>query len=255
MNFENEIKKFDLYVKKNYDYDNELIRLKYIHTLNVVKVMIMICNKMNLSMEDTKLAFFLALFHDLGRFREVVRQNEFDNLKFDHGAYSNKVLFNDDFIHNFDISEDDYLLIRKAIYFHNKKDLPNNLNDREQLFCELIRDADRTDIFRVLSTGYSSERNLRFIEKPSVKVLDSFFKGGSIDLRDVNNASDRVVLRFSFINLFASNEARMVLKELGYFDKYVELIRVSSDNEEIFNELMNVINSYMNIKGDSKNVR
>lgn len=255
MNFDKEIKKFDQYVKTNYDYDNELIRLKYIHTLNVVKIMIMICNKMNLSYEDTKLAFFLALFHDLGRFREVVRQNTFDNLAFDHGAYSNKVLFNDNFISNFDINDSEYLLIRKAIYFHNKKDLPNNLTNREKLFCELIRDADRIDIFRVLATGYSSERNLRFLARPSFKVINSFLKGESVDLKDINNSSDRVILRFSFISLFASDEAKMVLKELGYFDRYVEQIKVSSDNEEIFIGLMNIINSYMDVKGDVKNVR
>ena len=80
MDFTNEIKIFEDYIKNNYDFDNKLIKQKYIHTLNVVKVTLMLCEKLGLSKDDIVLAFYLALFHDLGRFREVVRQNEFNNL-------------------------------------------------------------------------------------------------------------------------------------------------------------------------------
>ena len=130
MDFGSEIAIFDSFIKVNYDYDNELIKTKYIHTLNVVKVILSLSQKLGLNEEDRKLAFYLALFHDLGRFREVVRQNEFNNLKFDHGAYSNKILFNDGFIDKFNIDEKNYLLIKKAVYLHNKKDLPDGLSDK-----------------------------------------------------------------------------------------------------------------------------
>ena len=106
MDFTREIKILEEYIKNNYDFENKLIIEKYIHTLNVVKVMLLICEKMEFSDEDIKLAFYLALFHDL------VRQNVFNNLKFDHGAYSNKILFNDGFISCFDINMHIMILIR-----------------------------------------------------------------------------------------------------------------------------------------------
>ena len=44
-----------------------------------------------------------------------------------------------------------YSLIEKVIRLHNKLSLPEGLTDREVLFCNIIRDADKIDIFRVLS--------------------------------------------------------------------------------------------------------
>ena len=236
MDFTREIKIFDEYIKNNYDFDNILIKQKYVHTLNVVKVMLLICEKMGFSDEDIKLAFYLALFHDLGRFREVVRQNIFNNLKFDHGAYSNKILFNDGFINCFDISEDDYLLIKKAVYFHNKKDLVDGLSERERLFCEILRDADRIDIFRVL--GNPVNHQAIFDKVSSDNILNKFYNGESINIKDLETRGDRVVLRLGFVKLFSSREAIEVLKELGYLDEYIKNIIVNEENRELFDNLI-----------------
>ena len=202
------------YVKENYDIKNPLIATKYIHTLMVVKVTSMICEKMGLSENDTDLAVNIALFHDLGRFKEVVRQQKFNNLKFDHGCYSNKILFNDGFIDNFNINDEDYLLIRKAIYYHNKKDLGNDLDEREEFFCKLIRDADRIDIFRVLSFNENIFEGIS-----SNELLDTFHSNGSINIKDLKTRGDRVLLRFGFIKLFSFPESFMVLNEIGFFEK------------------------------------
>lgn len=236
MDFTREIKIFEDYVKNNYDFNNKMINVKYIHTLNVIKVILLICEKMGLSDEDIKLAFYLALFHDLGRFREVVRQNEFNNLKFDHGAYSNKILFNDGFINCFDIKDNDYLLIKKAIYFHNKKDLVDGLSERERLFCEILRDADRIDIFRVLSN--KTNHKTIFDKVSSDSLLNKFYNGESISIKDLETRGDRVVLRLGFVKLFSSREAIEVLKELGYLDEYIKNIIVNEENRELFDNLI-----------------
>lgn len=251
MDFTNEIKIFEDYIKKNYDFDNKLIKQKYIHTLNVVKVTLMLCEKMGLSKDDTVLAFYLALFHDLGRFREVVRQNEFNNLKFDHGAYSNKILFNDGFINNFDIDEKDYLLIKKAVYLHNKKDLIEGLTDREKLFCEILRDADRIDIFRAVS----ERKNYRVIFDgvSSESLLDAFYKNESIAIKDLKTSGDRVLLRLSFIKLFSFKESSEVLNELGYFEEYLETIDVLDNNKELFDKLIRETKNVL--EGEKKYVR
>lgn len=250
MNFDRDINLFDKYVKENYDFNNKLINSKYIHTLNVVKIIIKLCQKMNLNSEDTKLAFYLGLFHDLGRFKEVIRQNIFNNLKFDHGGYSNKILFNDGFIKNFDILEKDYLLIRKAIYFHNKKDLPDNLSDRELFFCELLRDADRIDIFRVL--GSMNENKFLFERVSKESLIDDFYEGKTIDIKDLYTRADRVILRFSFVKLLKI-ESRELLNELGYFDDYVKAIKVGDNIAELFNELVEEVNRVL--KGEKNDVR
>ena len=251
MDYTIELKKFKNFIKDNYDYDNDLIKSKYIHTLSVVKITMMLCKKLGLNEKDTILAFYLALFHDLGRFREVERQSVFNNLKFDHGAYSNKILFNDGFIDNFNIDENDYLLIKKAVYLHNKKDLPKELTDREKMFCEILRDADRIDIFRALATqdGYKAI----FDNVSSDKILNAFYNGESIDIKDLKSRGDRVILRLGFVKLFSFNESNEVLNELGYLDDYINIIKVNEESRELFENIVNDIKK--DLKGEKKYVR
>ena len=251
MDFTREIQIFENYIKTNYDINSKLIKQKFIHTLNVVNVILMISKKLDLNDDDIKLAFHLALFHDLGRFREVVRQNEFNNLKFDHGAYSNKILFNDGFIKKFNINENDYLLIKKAIYFHNKKDLPNNLTERERLFCEILRDADRIDIFRVL--GDRTNYRTIFDGVSCEDILNQFYNGESINIRHLKLKGDRVVLRLGFVKLFSSREAIEVLKELGYLDEYIKTIEVEEGKQELFDSLVDEVKKVL--EGDKVYVR
>lgn len=247
MDLVNELNILEKYVRENYDMNNPLIVTKYVHTLMVVKIIRQICEKMGLNEKDIELATRIALFHDLGRFREVVRQQRFSNLRFDHGCYSNKVLFNDGFINNFDIDENDYLVIRKALYYHGKQDLGHDLNEREEFFCRLIRDADRIDIFRVIC----SEKNL--FESVSRDVLNKFNNGESISIKDLKTRGDRVILRFGFIKLFSFPEAFEVLKESGNFDKYVKSIKVNEDAKELFLELVKEIEGML--KGEKNYVR
>ena len=93
MDLDRDLVLFEEYVKDNYDINNPLITMKYIHTLMVVRIMSMLCQKMKLNEEDTKLALYIALFHDLGRFKEAIRQNEFNNLKFDLNSISISFLY------------------------------------------------------------------------------------------------------------------------------------------------------------------
>ena len=89
--------KFTNYILSNYDLTDKNVIKKYSHSARVSCLMILLAKRLNLSKEDIILAFKIGLFHDLGRFREIVRNKEqqcaFNNLTFDHGAYSNKVLF------------------------------------------------------------------------------------------------------------------------------------------------------------------
>ena len=181
--------------------------------------------------------------------REVVRQNEFNNLKFDHGAYINKILFNDNLIEKFDIDCEDYLLIKKAIYFHNKKDLSDNLSERERFFSKLLRDADRIDIYRTLSER--KEKKNVFDDVSSYTILNSFYQGNSINIKDLKTKGDRVILRLGFVKLFSFPESREVLEKLGYLNDYISSIEVNNDKKELFENILKEINA----KGDKKYVR
>ena len=227
---------FTNFVKENYDLEDELIELKYNHTKRVANLMILIASKMNLSTREIILAYLIGLFHDLGRFEQVNREHKFTNLHFDHGAYSNKILFNDNLINKFEVSSNLYLLIRKAVYFHNKKDIPSNLDEYEALFVKMIRDADKIDIIRVMSNYYQE-----FSVPPKNELIDKYLSGDTIDLKLINNKSEKVLLHLSFMKDLSFAESFEVLKETGNIESYLNNINVKEEYKELFDFLVSQI--------------
>lgn len=225
---------FTKYVYDNYDINDSLIKEKYFHSLRVANIMIILADELYLNDQDILLAAFLGLFHDLGRFREVVRNSKFNNLLFDHGAYSNKILFNDELIKDLNINEEDYLLIRKVIFCHNKKDLRKNLSSREQFFANLLRDADKLDLLKVRMT----KKHLNFKDMPNSIVIDNFLNNKTINLKDIHNGSDSCVLYLSFIKDLFFNESYNYAMVDGYLDDLINFINVDEDKKEVFKKLV-----------------
>ena len=98
---------FDNYVK-NYDMSNEKISLKYYHTYRVCEQSTSICKSLNLSKEDTDIAYLIALLHDIGRFEQIKVYDTFDDEKsIDHALFGCKILFEEGLIREF-IIDDSY---------------------------------------------------------------------------------------------------------------------------------------------------
>ena len=140
---------FSDYVK-NYDTGNGKVKLKIIHTVHVADLSKMIAEKLNLSEEDVQLAELIGILHDIGRFEQLRRYNDFrDYLTVDHAALGVEVLKENHLIRSF-IEEDTYDdLIFTAIANHNRYAIEDGLDAHTRLHAKIIRDADKTDIFRV----------------------------------------------------------------------------------------------------------
>ena len=229
----NYIEYFTNYVKDNYDINNDLIVKKYYHSLRVAYLMAILANKLGLPDEDVLFAFKMGLCHDLGRFYEVVRNGVFNNKIFDHAAYSNKILYNDTFIKYMRIDED--VLFRKAIYFHNKKDINCDLNSREKLFINMLRDADKIDLLAIRTKG----RELSFKNNPTSKVLDNYMNDLTIDIKDINGPSDSIILYLSFIKDLSFDVSFDIFMSEGYFNELLKIINVDMEKKNDFNKVIN----------------
>jgi len=125
------------------------------HSFRVADLSVQLAAKLDFSDEEQKLAYFIGLFHDIGRFGQLVEFNTFDDTKsIDHAAYSVDVLKNEKVLKQFGIENE--LLIYESILYHNKLKLPADLKERELVFAKLIRDADKMDILKVLIDYYSN---------------------------------------------------------------------------------------------------
>ncbi|MEG0368120.1 MAG: HD domain-containing protein, partial [Coprobacillus sp.] len=134
----------------HYDQTIPSIRLKIIHTYEVMKCSDELCDKMNLNQEDKNLASLIGLLHDVGRFEQWVRYETFEDYNsVDHALFSSELLFDKGLIREF-IEDSQYdSLIKVAIEQHNRYRIQEGFNERELLFIHLIRDADKLDNFRV----------------------------------------------------------------------------------------------------------
>lgn len=148
MNYNDAKQQFEKYLD-GYDRTNDKVRLKIIHTYGVVHDMAELCQRMQLSDEDTELARIIALLHDIGRFEQLKRFDSFEPTTMDHAAYGVKVLFEEGMIRQFvpETQWDD--IIRTAIARHSDFRLEGITDPRTLLHARLIRDADKLDNCRV----------------------------------------------------------------------------------------------------------
>ena len=122
----------------NYDMNIKELKMKEDHTYRVVEYAKEIAKSLNLSDEDIRLACICALFHDIGRFPQYSEYKTYhDSLSFDHGDKGYDMLK--------DLEYNDEIVL-KTVKYHNKYCIPDNLSEREKLFCNITRDADKLDI-------------------------------------------------------------------------------------------------------------
>ena len=144
---------FDEYVS-NYDPDNPLIHLKVIHSYKVAEIAERIARSLN-NEELVDFAWLLGLLHDIGRFEQARRYNTFvDSQSVDHAELGADILFKEDLIDRFPtetLPDGWRQTAETAIRQHNKLAIAEGLDERTKIFSEILRDADKVDIFRVLS--------------------------------------------------------------------------------------------------------
>lgn len=222
---------------RNYDTDNGQINLKLIHTYGVIESCEYIVKDLGLNEEDAELAKLIALLHDIGRFEQAIKFGSFvDYQTMDHADYGVNILFNNGMIRKF-IETDIYdQVIMKAIGNHNKYSIEEGLTEKELLHAKIIRDADKTDNFRVKATEtlvnidiHLNKENLQY-DYISDKVYNEFMKAKTIISKERTTAMDMWVSYIAFIFDYNFSSGLKYIKEKNYIDILVD--RIDYKNED-----------------------
>ncbi len=145
-----EEKQFTDYVS-HYNPEDSQIRLKIVHTWKVVNAADQIAASLNLNPEQKRLAHLAALFHDIGRFEQVRRYHTFHDAKsVDHAALGAEILEQEDFLAN--LSPDQQAQVIEAVRVHSQFAIPQEDEGFQKILDQIVRDADKIDIFRVAAT-------------------------------------------------------------------------------------------------------
>ena len=143
----------------NYNCDDPQIKFKIEHTYRVAELSGTIGTSVDrVPDEYSDLCWLIGLLHDIGRFEQLKRYGTFsDSQSVDHAELGANILFKEGVIERFlekpitDMTlEQEKEIVELAIRNHNKYRIPEGLDEKQSFFCNVIRDADKIDIFRVV---------------------------------------------------------------------------------------------------------
>lgn len=275
INRENVINAFAEYVR-NYDPSDEKIKLKIDHTYRVAGLCQRIAESLGLSEPDVDIAWLLGMLHDIGRFEQIRRFGTFNDVQsVDHAEFGADLLFKEGLIRKFaegyyeecelarsgneeaeqiiknnEHHNKDTGLLEMAIRQHNKYRVKEDLTERQRMFCDILRDADKVDIFKVnadipmeiIYDVTTEELKNGVITK---EVLESFYKKETVLKSVRRSAVDHIVGHISLLFELVYKESYRQAREQGYVYK---LLDFKSDVPEVnaeFDDMRKYVDEFL----------
>lgn len=183
------------------------IDIKEEHTYRVCNEILHLAVQLGLNAEEKHLAEIIALFHDIGRFEQYARYKSFnDRQTEDHAVLGIKILQQSGILMQFgDLTRN---LILQSIKNHNKPSLPVGETLQCLFFTKLLRDADKLDIWRVVTDNYNRKDGKRNValelslpDTPeiSAEVYQDLINKRIVDMKYVRNLNDLKLLQAGWI--------------------------------------------------------
>lgn len=223
------IKEFANYTQ-NYNPQDPKIALKIVHTYRVANNSKVIAESLGLSEEDIEIAWLIGMLHDIGRFEQIrIYQTFNDSKSVDHAEFGADLLFKDShLIDNYIGTRDFDELVEIAIRQHNKFKISSGLSERETLFANIIRDADKIDIFRVqveepIEGIYGVPFEHIQNQPLSEEVFNQFKEHHAILSSTKKTSLDFYVAHFALAFELVYPGSRELTRQQGYLNKLLEL--------------------------------
>lgn len=230
--------------------DQQNILLKKTHTAGVCGNALRIAAGLGLDAAATSLAEVIALFHDVGRFPQYVRYQTFeDSRSVNHAVLGAKVLLERNVLRGLPVRERS--LIVRAVALHNVFILPSRLDDEVRLHTEIVRDADKLDIWRIFTgllgrnpAAWPSAAGLGLPDtrESSPEVLASLERREMVRLTSLRTLNDFKLLQLAWIyDLNFTPSLRMVI-ERSVIERLTASIPPTDELSRIARNLRNYVN-------------
>ena len=210
---------YDAYVDTYREADGKLpamMQLKRTHTAFVVKNAEAIADGEGFSDEEREVALAAALLHDTGRYEQLKRYNTFrDSDSVDHAVFSHDIVKEKGWLDlvlgesKSEVEVEQWKdAILKAVLYHNRRDLPEDMDALTEVASHTVRDADKLDIFRVLEdqvehTDWKGDSrafwNLAVSAPPNPVVVECIEQGRPVDYQNIKSLSDFVLIQVGWM--------------------------------------------------------
>lgn len=266
-----------------YDSTNPKIKLKIDHTYRVANLCEQIAQSLELSAAEVDLAWLSGMLHDVGRFEQLRRYNTFsDAQSIDHARFAVELLYDEGLITDYvpEISTTELVAdartwrsmggvneshtsqsedmplsdisqtLRIAIGEHSAYRIQKGLDERTRMFCQILRDADKVDIFRVICDtpmeevyGFQTKDILRSAITP--EVMQAFYEHHAVLRKLKKCPADYIVAHGSLTFELVYPESLRIAKEQGYLKQMMSFQSENPDTAEIFEDLRKDLNDYL----------
>ncbi|MFO8233846.1 MAG: HD domain-containing protein [Bacteroidales bacterium] len=248
---------FKLYTAQFHSNDEDFqrnIELKIAHSYRVVENVSDLIQSIDLSKKDHLVAETAALLHDIGRFRQFEQYGTFSDKKsVNHALLSVKVIKDKELIEHLEAKEQKKILA--AIYNHNKKSIPENLNNEEALLLKILRDADKLDIWKIVTDYYCNEETnsnnalqLDLLDDPSINPVNSkdILNERMVDLNNLKTLNDFKLLQVGWVYDLNFKRTFEILYERNYLDEIFKTLpnidQITVIKEKIYSYIKEQIN-------------
>lgn len=247
IDIEKAIKEFIKYTE-NYDLKAEAIERKQKHSLRVMELSTKIATELKLSQDEINLATLIGLLHDIARFEQYTQYKTYRDVdSFDHGDYGVKILNKD--IRNY-IDTDEYdKIIKCAVKNHNKYKIENDLNEKEELFCKIVRDADKLDIlYEILEIFWKEDKDKPNVEYSKIpdEVMEQILNREPVRRKKGDDDLVKLLCTVAFVFDINFDTSLTIIEQENYINRILNSFEFKDENTKKQIELIKEdVNNYI----------
>ncbi len=241
------------YVKAFYSEDafiHKNVLLKEHHTQRVVAEAVSLCNALHLSDAQQLTAKAAALLHDIGRFEQFTQFKTFnDRFSLDHAELGIEIIEKNRLLD--DAASSERSCIIDAVRYHNKWRYPQDLDAETTLVVKITRDADKIDIYRVVTENATANTFLKDADTSEnshhaydENLVNAVLNDENIDSTFVKTRIDLTLLKLSWIYDINYAHSFRLIKERRFIEKLIEPL----PHEPIFDQVCAHVISYVEEK-------
>ena len=250
---------FDTYVASFYGderFVNVHLKLKEEHSRRVCEEMAYLTGELALEDNQKRIARTIALFHDIGRFSQFVEYRTYNDVR-----SVNHCLLGLDVLHRTKvldgIAEQEKQLIEKAIQYHGLRELPGDLDGDCLMFSQLIRDADKLDIFRIVTEYHTQyihnpaefELDLEFPDRPtySPEIIEEILRGRRVGYKMLRTLNDMKLLQLAWVYDMNFPPTLKRMKKRKFLEMMVDFLPKTRDIEKVKKKIFEYVDSRIDI--------
>ena len=237
---------------RNYDPEDTKIALKIAHTYRVADNCEQIAGSIGLTDEEVEFAWLSGMLHDIGRFEQVKRYNTFiDSESVDHAEFGADLLFGEEGLISDYIDDRDWdAMLEIVIRQHNKYRMDETISGKTLVFCNILRDADKVDIFRVnvetpMEEIYNVTEDVLLTSGVSEKVMEQVRERHAINRDIMDSPAEHLIGHIALTFELVYEKSRELAKEQGYVLKMFEFPTRNESTKRALKESLSILEDWL----------